>query len=86
MVGVAKGGGAFRRSLDHAALAEVKTFYMGREGERERESKLYITKPLCIRLVPYIHVVLRFLKLPIYHKDSAKSAFTKSTENRICDK
>ena len=42
MVGVAKGGGAFRRSLDHAALAEVKTFYMGREGERE--SKLYINK------------------------------------------
>ena len=38
VVGVAEGGGAFSRSLDHTALAEVKTFCNGkREGEGERE-------------------------------------------------
>ena len=38
VVGVAEGGGAFGRSLDHATLAEVKTFCNGRrEGGRERE-------------------------------------------------
>ena len=42
MVGVAEGGGAFSRSLDHAALAEVKTFCNGRgEGRRERERESY---------------------------------------------
>ena len=79
MVGVAKGGGAFCCSLDHAALAEVKTFYMmGREGEGE--SQLYMNKTTMYK-ISALHVVLRFLKLPIYHKDSAKSAFTKSIEN-----
>ena len=50
MVGVADGGGAFGRSLDHAALAEIKTFCngRGREGGRGREKAIVIcTKPLC---------------------------------------
>ena len=82
MVGVAKGGGAFCCSLDHAALAEVKTFYMGREGERVNYIILYMNKTTMYK-ISALYMVLRFLKLPIYHKDSA---FTKLTENKIYDK